>query len=106
MPQSRPSHSPHCGGRGQHRLAIEPDIAVIQIRAPRQLARAAEPHPLGRSAVLETPAVRIVRIQNRVIGFHLMIQNMALGVRVPIHRVMPVEMVLGDIQDHRDVGPE
>ncbi len=49
---------------------------------------------------------RIIRIQHRAIGFALILEDARFGTAIRLQRVMAVQMVGCEIQEHADVGAE
>ena len=46
----------------------------------------------------------IIRVQDRAVGFRLILEDAGFGSAIRFERVMPVQMVRGEIQEHADVG--
>ncbi len=117
----RQARQVRCSGRGHRVFGIMP-------AADRQLAERHQPVPVEPESApsmdrpAEVPpgvgiepdrgprrdlrpraAPRIVRIQHRPILLRLQTEQAAFGLRVGVHRVMPVHIFLREIQAHRNM---
>src|SRR5712672_3739374 len=94
-----PEHNLFCA------IVTKNNVVAAQKRALRSTLLAAEPIHV-RTRRSKRRCCRIISIQNREIFFALILKDARLGFAVKLQRMVPVQMIRREIEEHANVGTE